>query len=218
MEYLEKKTLLIIIGLLLVSISFFVFNTKSHESAMAASLDSLNNQEQETTGEATDNNDILITEAIPEKEVPTKEQMIFIDIDGAVNNPGVYSVSAGTRIYSIIEVAGGLTEKADTKRINRADFAVDGQKIYIPEIDEAFEAQTENSSSTESTVVQSGKININTASLTELESLNGIGAVLAQRIIDYRSTTKFNNIEDIMKVSGIAEGKYLQIKDYITAY
>ncbi|MBN2285069.1 MAG: helix-hairpin-helix domain-containing protein [Tissierellales bacterium] len=218
MEYLEKKTLLIIIGLLLVSILFFVFNTKSHESAMAASLDSLNNQEQETTAQATDNNDILITEANPEKEVPTKEQMIFIDIDGAVNNPGVYSVSAGTRIYSIIEVAGGLTEKADTKRINRADFAVDGQKIYIPEIDEAFEAQTENSSSTESTVVQSGKININTASLTELESLNGIGAVLAQRIIDYRSTTKFNNIEDIMKVSGIAEGKYLQIKDYITAY
>lgn len=141
--------------------------------------------------------------------------VIFVDIGGAVENPGVYQVSKDTRLFEVIDMAGGLTEDADTDHVNRASFVEDGQKIIIPEQGSDYPdglASTPPASSADST----GLININTASVDDLKTLNGIGDVMAERIIEYRSSNAFKSKEDIMSVDGIGSKIYEKIKDHIT--
>ena len=144
----------------------------------------------------------------------TKEDYIFVHIDGAVLNPGVKEVKEGTRIFELIELAGGALEEADTSRLNLASVLKDEQKVIVPYLiteeasDYSIKYQSNNSSNF---------ININYANLAELQKLSGIGASMAQKIIDYRNENGlFNSIEDIKNVSGIGEAKYNKIKDDIT--
>ena len=130
---------------------------------------------------------------------------IFVDIDGAVKNPGVYQLEDGDRVNDAIIMAGGLTEHAYTKNLNKARKISDGEKIYIP-----AEGEIESSSNS------SGLININTASIGELMSLPGIGEVYAQRIIDYRSSKLFGSVEEIKNIEGIGEKTFEKIKELIT--
>jgi len=130
---------------------------------------------------------------------------IFVDIDGAVKNPGVYQLEDGDRVNDAIIMAGGLTEHAYTKNLNKARKISDGEKIYIP-----AEGEIESSSNS------SGLININTASISELMSLPGIGEVYAQRIIDYRSSKLFGSVEEIKNIEGIGEKTFEKIKELIT--
>ncbi len=130
---------------------------------------------------------------------------IFVDIDGAVKNPGVYQLTDGDRVNDAIIMAGGLTEHAYTKNLNKARKISDGEKIYIP-----AEGEIESSSNS------SGLININTASISELMSLPGIGEVYAQRIIDYRSSKLFGSVEEIKNIEGIGEKTFEKIKELIT--
>lgn len=130
---------------------------------------------------------------------------IFVDIDGAVKNPGVYQLETGDRVNDAIIMAGGLTEHASTKNLNKARKLSDGEKIYIPTEDEI-----------ESSSNSSGLININTASISDLMSLPGIGEVYAQRIIDYRSTKLFGSVEEIKNIQGVGEKTFEKIKDLIT--
>lgn len=147
---------------------------------------------------------------------------MYIDIGGAVNNPGVYKVKEDTRLYEVVNMAGGLTDNADLNSINQAAFVEDGQKIMIPvTVTESTSAETlgsvENSTSAENSNNQSKRIiNINTASKDELKTLSGIGDVIAQRIIDHRSISRFQSPEDIMSVKGIGNAVYDKIKDSIT--
>ena len=137
---------------------------------------------------------------------------IYVHICGAVINPGVYQVPAGTRVYQALELAGGSSDDAYLSGINLADKLADGQKVYIP-------AEGENAEgilSTDSGDVQSVMININTASEAELMTLPGIGQSRAKDIINYRVKNGFfESIDDIMKVSGIKEAAFEKIKDLI---
>ena len=137
---------------------------------------------------------------------------IYVHICGAVINPGVYQVPAGTRVYQALELAGGSSDDAYLSGINLADKLADGQKVYIP-------AEGENAEgilSIDSGGVQSVMININTASEAELMTLPGIGQSRAKDIINYRvKNGLFESIDDIMKVSGIKEAAFEKIKDLI---
>ncbi len=130
---------------------------------------------------------------------------IYVDLKGAVEYPGVYRVSDQTRLFQLIEMAGGLRNDSYTRNINLSVHLEDELVIYIPFIGEG-EVISEN-----------GLININTASLEVLDSLPSIGSVTASNIIEYRSKNGyFQSIEDIMKVSGIGQAIFDQIKEFIT--
>ena len=137
---------------------------------------------------------------------------IYVHICGAVINPGVYKVPAGTRVYQALELAGGSSDDAYLSGINLADKLADGQKVYIPSEGE----NAEGIISTDSGDVQSVMININTASEAELMTLPGIGQSRAKDIINYRvKNGLFESIDDIMKVIGIKEAAFEKIKDLI---
>ena len=147
------------------------------------------------------------------EEISTQQQ-IFVDIGGAVENPGVYQVANDTRLFEVIEMAGGLSDEADTDHVNRASFVEDGQKIIIPVKGNGI---TDGMISGDALYTASdGLININTASADELRTLSGIGEVTAEKIIEYRSSKAFKSKEDIMSVDGIGEKTYEKIKDRIT--
>lgn len=149
------------------------------------------------------------------EENTVQQQIIFVDIGGAVEKPGVYEVAKDTRLFEVIDMAGGLTEGADTDHVNRASFVEDGQKIIIPV--KGSDLSGEQSSSAEASAdVNNGLVNINTASADELKTLNGIGDVMAERIVEYRTSTAFKSKEDIMSVDGIGSKTYEKIKDDIT--
>lgn len=145
---------------------------------------------------------------------------VCVDISGQVANPGVYQVSQGTRLYQLIDMAGGLTENADTDSINRASYVEDGEKIIIPAKVSSGGASPEEASSSEEGqspgVSSNGLVNINYASKDELKTLNGIGDVTADKIIEYRKSSRFKKKEDIKSVKGIGDAIYEKIKDSIT--
>lgn len=141
---------------------------------------------------------------------PSEEESIciYVDIDGAVNNPGVYEFKDDDRVIDAIEKAGGLKDTAYTKDLNKARKLVDGEKIYIFEEGENTPDLYNDGNK--------GKININTSSKENLMSLPGIGEVYAQRIIDYRNVKIFSSIEEIKEVQGIGDKTFEKIKEFIT--
>ena len=142
-----------------------------------------------------------------------ESESIFVYICGQVASPGVYELPEGSRIYQAIDLAGGLTKEADTRRINQAALMTDGQQIIIYAVgEEASEAESGTETSN-----ASGLININTAGKEELMTLSGIGEAKASAIVAWRNENgPFSGTEDIMKVSGIGESLYGKIRDKIT--
>ena len=136
-----------------------------------------------------------------------------VHIEGAVENPGLYALPAQSRVQDAIDAAGGLLENADLEMINLAAFIIDGEKLHIP-----FSAKDDQSSTRKVTDSDNNPlININTASLSELETLPGIGPTTAQSIIAHRQQYgPFTQIEQIMNVPGIGPTTFEQIKGYIT--
>lgn len=146
---------------------------------------------------------------------------VYVDVDGAVASPGVYRLKEGARVSQAIDAAGGLTAEADVTGLNRASKVADGQKIYVPKVGEQ-QAVTAGGGADGGAVVTSGAndaaglVNINTASVAELQTLSGIGPSMAQSIIDERTKNgPFASIDDLMRVSGIGEKKLAKIKDCI---
>jgi len=151
---------------------------------------------------------------------------LAVHVAGAVSNPGVYYFLEGTRVIAAVEKAGPLPE-ADLNSLNLAQQLVDGSKIYVPRQGEASVSQGSSGSSSirnpfsnslSSSQNSGGKVNINTASVEELDkALPGIGPTLAQRIVDYREQHgPFRSPEDLKNVSGIGERRFEQIKDLVT--
>jgi competence protein ComEA len=138
---------------------------------------------------------------------------LSVYISGHVNQPGLYSLQAGSRINDAIQAAGGFADDANRSMVNLAKILTDGEQIDVPEL---------ISSTTIGTVNQQGDpvvavVNINTASLEQLDTLPNIGLKTAQDILDYRNTNgPFSRIEDIMDVPGIGQGKFDALKDMIT--
>ena len=165
----------------------------------------------------------------------TQPEMIYVDVCGAVANPGVFQLAAGSRVFQAIEAAGGYLPEAVQNCVNRAGVLTDGQQLYILTQEEmerqgrdpvemagASDGQMNGSAGTgqntgmTAQVQQDNRININTADEAQLTTLTGIGATRAQAIIAYREENgPFAAIEDIMNVQGIKEGTFAKIKDEI---
>jgi competence protein ComEA len=149
-----------------------------------------------------------------------KEDIIQVYVTGAVEKPGVYRLPAGARAYEAIEMAQSLPT-ANLKNINLAQKIEDGQPIVVPEIGEETQVNVVGNGLMMGTAASkpgsTGKVNINSASVQELDGLPGIGPTLAQRITEYRNSHgSFARIEDLNEVSGIGDKKYADIKDLIT--
>lgn len=173
------------------------------------------------------------SEAVSDKEM--QQAMIYVDVCGAVANPGVFQLAAGSRVFQAIEAAGGYLPEAALTCVNRAGVLTDGQQLYIltqeemerqgldpVEMAKASDGQMNGSAGTgqntgmTAQVQQDNRININTADEAQLITLTGIGATRAQAIIAYREENgPFAAIEDIMNVQGIKEGTFAKIKDEI---
>ena len=140
-------------------------------------------------------------------ENPSK---IYVHICGEISNEGVYEVDEGTRVYELIEIAGGLTKDASSENINQARVLKDGEQITI---------YGKDAVDTESGGMVNGLININTSSIEKLCEIPGIGEGRANDIVTYREDNGgFSDITDIMKVPGIKQATYDKLKDYITIY
>jgi len=148
--------------------------------------------------------------------------MIFVHIVGAVYSPGVYEVPYGSRIFNVLELAGGHTCEADLELINLVAVVHDAMQVRIPfigeEPQEMPQAGLAGQASGQAAITSDGLVNINLASFTELQTLPGIGAVMAQSIIDFREANNgFGNIEELLNVSGIGTSRFENIKDRVTA-
>lgn len=141
-------------------------------------------------------------------------------VTGAVLRPDVYQLAPGGIVKDAIEAAGGATDDADLKRVNLAQELHDQQQVYVPRIGETDAPPPvtgEEPASPPGSSTTGAKINLNTATLEELDILPGIGPAIAQRIIDYREANgPFKSIEEITLVSGIGDTTYEKIKDRIT--
>ena len=132
-----------------------------------------------------------------------EQDNIKVNVRGAVNNADVYELPRGSRVSDAVSAAGGLSDNAARNHTNLADFVEDGDDIYIPSAD----AQTKNND---------GRININTASLSELKSLSGVGDVTAQKIIDYREANgSFTSISQLKNIEGIGDKTFENIKEFV---
>lgn len=153
---------------------------------------------------------------------PPTRAPIQVHMTGAVINPGVYELPPASRVRDGIAAAGGAASDADLSAINMAAFVEDGDQIRVPFVQSLQNADAgEYTQPAEETAVQhnaqsSGKVNINTATQQELESLPGIGPITAQKIITYRQENgSFDKIEALQKVSGIGPATFEKLKDLI---
>lgn len=207
----KKQNLIIVIAIIVIvsvfSISNYIKQQKVYILSHEVEKDILHENSKEIANDSTNNRDDI------------NNEKIVVHIEGEVASPGVYELDKDTRVFDVIEAAGGLLETANRKKINLAKKIVDEEYIYIPnESDENIEIQnTPNPLITTNINQNESLVNINNAGMTELNSLPGIGEVLANRIIEYRSEKgDFKSVEELKNVSGIGDKKFSEIKDKIT--
>ena len=153
-------------------------------------------------------------EVVAEQIAPTQmiAPALVIDVTGEVVSPGVYELPAGSRVIDAIKAAGGARPKAALSELNLARIIKDGEQIYVDPIYTAGSPTRAGSKA----AAPRGPININRANASDLDSLDGIGPVIAKRIIAYRTTNgPFVVLEDLLKVSGIGDAKFAQFKEKI---
>ncbi len=227
MEFEKKKKIFICIAIIVIVALIYIVYTNFYKSTFEeidlndAILDEGSNIEENLDNSIVkekENGDVIDNEDVEKDE-------IIIHIIGEVKKEGIVSLKEGDRVIDAIKKAGGETKNADLSQVNLAYILSDGQKIYIPSKNEKID--TFVISSNESDIGESGennnggssdiKININTATESQLDTLPGIGPSTATKIIEYRNTNgKFKKIEDIKEVKGIGEAKYEDLKNYIT--
>lgn len=215
-EFLIRYKKYILIGLVII---FGIFVLKNNDQASDNGSNLINQQQAEKDNNG-QNSSSMSSATNNQKEQPKE---ITCDISGAVNEEGVYTLTNGARLDELIKAAGGLRKNAQLKAINRALILKDQEKVHIPFKGEKVtracasgDPQTENSRQEQET--DSGnKINLNQASSSDLQKLNGIGQKKAEQIIAYRQEKgEFKKIEDLMQVSGIGEKTFAALKDKIT--
>ncbi len=214
-----KKFILILIGISIVLGGTIFILYKNNKEEKEEVVDIFKEEEKEEPAEE-----------LPKVEEKKEVSTVTVDIKGNVNNPGVYEVENGKRINDVINMAGGLTEDADTSNINLAKIVADEMTIVIYSKEEVLEkyksevcicdcpyitndACITDESNEEKT---SNLVNINTASIDELMTLPSLGEAKAKSIIEYRTKNgNFTSIDKIKEVSGIGEAIFEKIKDYI---
>lgn len=182
------------------------------------------NEQPVSENNAENNDNSNIEETLSPKAEKTR---IYVDVCGAVANPGVFQLEEGSRVFQAIEAAGGYLPEAAQSCINRASILTDGQQLYILTQEEmqqqgidpaqaVVREQNDAGEQASADVQQDHRVNINTADESQLTTLNGIGSTRAQAIIAYREVNgPFAAIEEIMNVQGIKEGTFTKIKDEI---
>ncbi|GHU41875.1 competence protein [Bacilli bacterium] len=211
----EHFKIVIGIGLVLILIIYFGLRSLTHDASDALVL-----PEQSVT---TPKSEQPTAKQSNESQISEASKQILVDIKGAVKNPGVYKVASHARVNDVVVLAGGLTPQADGKSINLAQKVTDEMIIYVASVGEnvtALPSSAPDKASTGqsgATTAPSDKVNINTADLTELQTLSGVGAKRAQDIIDYREQNgPFKTPEDLGKVSGFGEKTIEKLKESIT--
>jgi len=139
-----------------------------------------------------------------------ENESIFVDVGGAVLKPGVYRLNGGARVNDALVAAGGLAEAADrewvSKNLNLAQKVEDGVKVYVPEVNETTEITAGE---------VAGKINVNSASISELDRLWGVGEATAKKIIENRP---YANVEELLSKKVLKSNVYEEIKDKVSVY
>lgn len=146
------------------------------------------------------------------------ETMIYVDIKGAVKVPGIYQLKNQQRIWDALALAGGVSEEADTTQVNYAQKVKDQMIIYVPKkgelVPQSLETLQESAPAQQN---QEEKINLNTATEAELQTISGIGAKKAQEIIRFRDEQgPFKTVEELKNVPGIGEKTVERLKDMLT--
>lgn len=215
-ELWERKKIVFIFGglllgsLLLGATTSFFFSKPQNDSIFT----SMSEQKEEKAS---------FPVASSEKKEQTTDA-VYVDVKGAVKNPGVYRLNKGSRLMDAIEKAGGLLSDANGKQINQARLLNDQQMIYIPKNgeDNVVEELSFTHDSNEKTIERDqqekkDKININQADQTTLQQLPGIGVKKAEAIIQYRNEKgSFKKIEHITEIAGIGEATFTKLKELIT--
>ena len=155
---------------------------------------------------------------VPENENPG---LTYIYICGAVKKPGVYTFDHNPRIVEVVEQAGGFTKRADTTSVNLAGQLEDGAQVVVYEKNKdggpSGNPAISDGAGDNGSGMDASRVNINTAGLEDLKTIPGIGDSKAAAIVSYREENgRFQKIEDIMNISGIKQGIFDRIKDYIT--
>ena len=208
----QKIILSILASIIIISIGYYVY---SKDETTYQELE-INKEVKESDGNTSENKN---NEEIENQE--SSKETIVVHVSGAVNNEGIVELEADSRVADAIEKVGGLKPDANMKEVNLASKLEDGMKIYIPSNTEQEVQVNSNTNNimqnSTANKNQTSKININTATQEELDSLPGIGPSTALKIINYRKENgKFSKIEDLKEVSGIGEAKFNQLKGLIT--
>ena len=204
----EYKIIVICAGLGLALSGFFLLKPTSQTpvketnlSAEVAAISKDSSSEKEVKKE--------------EKEESPGQDLITVDVKGAVKSPGIYDLPVGSRVHDAVQKAGGLTEEADSKSLNLAQKVSDEALVYVPTKGE--EASQQTASGTTPSSSKEKKVNLNKASLEELKQVKGLGGKRAQDIIDHREANgKFKSVDELKKVSGIGAKTIEKLKDYVT--
>lgn len=208
MDFLANKKNQLFVGgivficLLLVGI-FFIWQKQNEEK----SWENLTNTTSMTSSEA------------KTSQSQSQSQTITVDIKGEVVKPGVYVLSNDARMQKLVQLAGGFTKEAQQKEINLAQKLQDQQMVYVPNKKEQLQTNEVNDTegSNMASATSNEKVNINTADLTQLQTLSGIGIKKAEAILTYREENgNFKSIEELKEVSGIGEKTVEKLRASIT--
>lgn len=151
-----------------------------------------------------------VIESVPAAEASVAPEKLVVHVAGEVAAPGIYELPVGSRVADAIAAAGGAGAAADLDALNLAATLSDGEKVFVSKKGEA-------PPSSGAAEAPTGKVNLNTATISQLESLPGVGPVIAQRIIDYRQRKgRFTSIRQLLEVEGIGSKKYGALKDHVT--
>lgn len=215
---LEKKVYIIAIAILGIG-GFFYFQSANESSVDNSDLvsEQVSQENTQTSSSSSSTNAVTTSQS--------KQDTVTCDITGAVKEPGVYTLKNGSRLNDLLKAAGGATKRAQLKSVNRALLLKDQDQFYIPHQGEKVEnvptagTSAPSASSTagvSSTSSNGEKVNLNTATVQDLQKLSGIGEKRAEQIISYREQNGgFKSIEDLTNISGIGEKTLEKLKNQL---
>ena len=153
-------------------------------------------------------------------QAETEDQLVTVDVKGAVKKPGVYQLQSNSRVHDALEKAGGLTDEADLKSVNQAQKLSDEAVVYVAKVGEnaVYVTTSAPASATSGTgQAKSALVNLNTATEADFQTISGIGQKRAQDIIAYREANgRFKSVDDLKNVSGIGAKTLEKLKEYVT--